>query len=78
MDDLRGDAAVGQHFTRWRDETRALSSALEAAASLGSVILTPEKALRLAVLLLEAEPPGTAAQQVRAGYLKGLKDAGRG
>jgi hypothetical protein len=30
MDDLRGDAAVGQHFTRWRDETRALSSALEA------------------------------------------------
>lgn len=64
---------VGEAFTRWRDEAGDMARALRGAASIGTVLMKPEVAERIAAMLLEAEPPGTGAQQIRAGYQAGLE-----
>lgn len=66
---------VGEGFARWRDEAGQMARALLAARYLGAVFIAPEAAERIARMLQEAEPPGTGAQQVRAGYLAAKAEA---
>lgn len=72
------DDEVGKHFVRWRDEAGQLARALLAARYLGPVLVDPHAADHIARKLMNAEPPGTAAQQVAAGYRAGLEDGKNG
>lgn len=59
----------------WRSAASQMARRLEAAAALGGITLAPAVAQLIAAMLIEAEPPGTAAHQIGLGYAAGLAAA---